>query len=77
MKGGPPAGVAGDAVWDYRYPPGRFPAAVQARRAGDDDDPESLAAAQLDYWRRTLAGLPQCLELPCDRPRPQVASHRG
>ena len=33
--------------------------------------------AQLDYWRRTLAGAPALLELPTDRPRPAVQSFRG
>ena len=32
---------------------------------------------QLDYWRDPLAGLPDQLELPTDRPRPAVASYRG
>ncbi|MBF6170939.1 non-ribosomal peptide synthetase [Nocardia blacklockiae] len=49
----------------------------QEELLGDDDDPDSLVAAQLDYWRRALDGAPECLELPCDHPRPQVASHRG
>jgi amino acid adenylation domain-containing protein len=31
---------------------------------------------QLAYWRRQLAGLP-ALQLPADRPRPAVRSHRG
>ncbi|MBA3564920.1 MAG: amino acid adenylation domain-containing protein [Gammaproteobacteria bacterium] len=33
-------------------------------------------AAQLDYWKRQLAGVAP-LELPTDRPRPPVQSHRG
>ena len=32
--------------------------------------------AQLDYWMNQLAGVPD-LELPTDRPRPAVVSHRG
>jgi amino acid adenylation domain-containing protein len=32
---------------------------------------------QLSYWRRALDGAPALLELPTDRPRPPVESHRG
>ncbi|HYO57388.1 non-ribosomal peptide synthetase, partial [Archangium sp.] len=32
---------------------------------------------QLTYWRRQLAGAPQFLELPTDKPRPAVQSLRG
>jgi amino acid adenylation domain-containing protein len=35
------------------------------------------ADAQLNYWRRKLAGTPALLELPTDRPRPPVQSRRG
>jgi pristinamycin I synthase-3/4 len=34
-------------------------------------------AAELDYWRRQLAGIPESLELPFDHPRPAVESFRG
>ena len=36
----------------------------------------SVLAAQAAYWRRQLAGV-TTLELPTDRPRPPVPSHRG
>jgi len=49
----------------------------QREMLGSETDPGSLAAAQLSYWRHALAELPECLELPVDRPRPPVASHRG
>jgi amino acid adenylation domain-containing protein len=32
---------------------------------------------QADYWKRTLAGAPELLELPADRPRPAQQSHAG
>jgi amino acid adenylation domain-containing protein/FkbM family methyltransferase len=32
---------------------------------------------QLTYWREQLAGAPAALELPNDRPRPAMQSHRG
>ncbi|UGT56759.1 non-ribosomal peptide synthase/polyketide synthase [Nocardia asteroides] len=44
---------------------------------GDERDPASLAARQVRFWRAELEGLPGLLELPTDRPRPAVASHRG
>ncbi|MFE7183933.1 amino acid adenylation domain-containing protein [Streptomyces erythrochromogenes] len=44
---------------------------------GDESDPNSLAARQLDYWRDTLAGLPQPLAVPTDRPRAKATSHHG
>ncbi|MGQ4596664.1 amino acid adenylation domain-containing protein [Nocardia sp. R6R-6] len=39
---------------------------------GDETDPESTAAHQIRFWRETLAGAPDVLELPSDRPRPAV-----
>ncbi|MFZ4185629.1 amino acid adenylation domain-containing protein, partial [Streptomyces pseudogriseolus] len=44
---------------------------------GDEDDPESLSARQLEYWREALADLPQPLPLPTDRPRPRVMRSEG
>ncbi|MER7582457.1 amino acid adenylation domain-containing protein [Kitasatospora sp. NPDC097691] len=52
-------------------------AAWQRQRLGAADAPGPLAVRQADYWRTALAGLPDQLELPTDRPRPAVADHRG
>ncbi|WP_149551252.1 non-ribosomal peptide synthetase [Streptomyces marokkonensis] len=49
----------------------------QRRWLGDEDTPDSAIATQLAYWKDALAGLPEGLELPADRPRPAVADHRG
>ncbi|WP_071927739.1 amino acid adenylation domain-containing protein [Nocardia mangyaensis] len=37
---------------------------------GAEDDPDSIAATQVAYWREALAELPDELPLPFDRPRP-------
>ncbi|MER7715442.1 amino acid adenylation domain-containing protein [Streptomyces flaveolus] len=44
---------------------------------GDTSDPDSLFARQLAYWKDELAGIPQQVQLPADRPRPPVASQQG
>ncbi|WP_187776457.1 amino acid adenylation domain-containing protein [Antrihabitans cavernicola] len=44
---------------------------------GDPDDPESVFAHQIDYWRTALHGVPELLPLATDRPRPSEASGRG
>ncbi|MEU9026481.1 amino acid adenylation domain-containing protein [Streptomyces sp. NPDC048383] len=44
---------------------------------GDEADPDSTAGVQLAYWKEALAGLPEQLELPTDRPRPATAGYCG
>ncbi|MFD4259397.1 non-ribosomal peptide synthase/polyketide synthase [Streptomyces sp. NPDC058534] len=44
---------------------------------GAETDADSLAGRQLTYWQRQLAGLPEQLDLPTDRPRPAVAGYSG
>ncbi|WP_240510025.1 condensation domain-containing protein, partial [Streptomyces malaysiense] len=44
---------------------------------GDADDPDSVLCSQLAFWKEALAGLPDEVTLPADRPRPVVASYRG
>ncbi|MFL6195586.1 MAG: non-ribosomal peptide synthase/polyketide synthase [Thermoanaerobaculia bacterium] len=38
---------------------------------------DDVLAAQLAFWRRTLEGCRQVIELPADRPRPLVQTQRG
>ncbi|MFM9599127.1 amino acid adenylation domain-containing protein [Streptomyces turgidiscabies] len=49
----------------------------QRAMLGDEKDPDSSAFRQLAHWKRTLAGLPEELALPVDRPRPLEATYRG
>uniref|UniRef100_UPI0021E14437 non-ribosomal peptide synthetase n=1 Tax=Streptomyces sp. LS1784 TaxID=2851533 RepID=UPI0021E14437 len=44
---------------------------------GEAADQDSLFARQLGYWKEELAGLPDQVRLPADRPRPAEASQRG
>ncbi|MEE3850348.1 amino acid adenylation domain-containing protein [Gordonia sp. LSe1-13] len=60
----PPIQFADHTVW-------------QLGRLGDANDAESLAHRQLAYWRSTLAGAPDELPLPFDRPRGIDRDHVG
>jgi amino acid adenylation domain-containing protein len=45
--------------------------------AGQDTADGGVLAEQVGYWTSALAGLPEELVLPADRPRPAEASQRG
>ena len=79
-------------MWVWRMPagargraPGWAPLAVQyvdytlwqREQLGDLDDSDSPIAAQLGFWEQALAGMPERLVLPTDRPYPPVADYRG
>ena len=49
----------------------------QRAQFGDLGDSDSPIAAQLAYWEDALAGMPERLQLPTDRPYPPVADQRG
>ena len=49
----------------------------QRAQLGDLADSDSPIAAQLAYWEQALAGMPERLVLPTDRPYPAVADYRG
>ncbi|GAA3089119.1 amino acid adenylation domain-containing protein [Nonomuraea salmonea] len=49
----------------------------QRELLGAEDDPGSVLARQIGFWRETLDGIPEELDLPYDRPRPAVSSNRG
>ncbi|WP_159067541.1 non-ribosomal peptide synthetase [Gordonia iterans] len=59
-----PYGFADYALWQHEV-------------LGTPEDPDSVVGGQLGYWKTQLAGLPELVELPLDRPRPPVASQRG
>ncbi|MFJ3517039.1 amino acid adenylation domain-containing protein [Streptomyces sp. NPDC090131] len=49
----------------------------QRELLGEAVTPGSVAHGQAGFWREALAGLPQELELPADRPRPVRPTHEG
>ncbi|MFI9051728.1 amino acid adenylation domain-containing protein [Streptomyces sp. NPDC053427] len=44
---------------------------------GREDDPQSAISRQVDYWKTTLANIPERLDVPVDRPRPAATTYRG
>ncbi len=49
----------------------------QRKVLGEDTDPDSELSLQSAFWKSRLAGLPDQLALPFDRPRPPTSSYRG
>ena len=49
----------------------------QRAQLGELGDSASRVGAQLAYWEEALAGMPERLQLPTDRPYPLVADQRG
>jgi amino acid adenylation domain-containing protein len=49
----------------------------QRSRLGALEDPSSAARKQVAFWEETLAGLPDLIAVPTDRPRPPVQSLNG
>ena len=49
----------------------------QRKNLGELADPGSRLSAQLRFWDGALAGMPEHLRLPTDRPYPPVADYRG
>ena len=80
---GPGGAVPGAAARAWR--PGLSPLPVQYADytlwqqavLGDENDGGSALARQLAFWTEALKDLPEQIELPADRPRPAVSSHRG
>jgi amino acid adenylation domain-containing protein len=52
-------------------------ARLQRQRLGSPSDRNSAMSRRISYWRAELAGIPEPLPLPADRPRPPEASLRG
>ncbi len=62
------------AVWQRRYLAGD---GLDGDRLDGDSQDKGAREQLLDHWRQVLAGAPPVLDLPSDRPRPEVRSLRG
>ncbi|MFE4499937.1 amino acid adenylation domain-containing protein [Rhodococcus sp. NPDC056743] len=49
----------------------------QRQALGTVDEPESVLGGQASYWRETLLGAPELIDLPADRPRPLTQTLAG
>ncbi len=49
----------------------------QRRWLAGEEGTDGRLRSQLIHWKQRLAGAPAVLELPADRPRPQIQSQRG
>ena len=74
MPAGAPGGPRTGRRWPVQYVDYTL---WQRAQFGDLDDSDSPIAAQLAYWEDALAGMPEHLQLPTDRPYPLVADQRG
>ncbi len=68
------AAEVGPGVPDLPELPIQYADFAEWQRAATDS---GVYDDQLDYWRGRLSGAPPLLDLPADRPRPRLASHRG
>ncbi|MBR7835038.1 amino acid adenylation domain-containing protein [Actinospica durhamensis] len=49
----------------------------QRATLGTRAEPSADMRAQTEHWKHVLAGIPEQIELPTDRPRPAAQRHRG
>ena len=71
-----PVQYADYALWQRAFLQGQSPEQFLAGLAPAPDAVTPLRQ-QIDYWKAELAGVPDLLELPLDRPRPSAQTYRG